>query len=162
MFISLGIIGKQTDAYIGIWLDIDLAAQHVAVAVVALHARWCFQIAVAFAPCTRQANTGNVSGNRHADASLEIHKIVIAVTRVRKALDFGKVRSFRGYVQRPSRCVAAEQRALRTTQNFKALKVDKITQSNARTRLVYTVNEYAYGAFKAGVIPRRPDAADFD
>ena len=51
---------------------------------------------------------------------------------------------------------------MRTTQDFKALKINEVAECNARARLVYAVDEYANRAFKAGIVARRADAANFD
>ena len=133
LFVGLGIIGQQTDADIGIWFNVQLSTQHVTITVVALYARWGFEIAVAFAPCAGQAEARNVRGDRYTDASLKVHEIVIAVTRVCEAFDFRKAWTLCRDVQRAGRSVAAKQCALRATQDFKPLKVDKVTQSNAWT-----------------------------
>ena len=52
LFVGLGVIGEQADADIGIGLDIKLAAQHVAIAVIAFDAAGGFQITIAFTPRT--------------------------------------------------------------------------------------------------------------
>ncbi len=63
-------------------------------------------------------------------------------------------------MDKTGRGVAAEQCALRAAQHFDAVNRAKFGQADARAVAVNAVDKGRDGAFEAGIVPDRTDAAD--
>ena len=118
LLVGARIVYKQADADIAARLDIELAAQHVPVAIVAFRPGGRSEITIRLAPGARDADAGDIGHDGQADPSLDVHEIIIAVAGVGEPLDLGQAGALGRHVERTGRGVAAEERPLGTAQNL--------------------------------------------
>ena len=160
LLVTMRIITDDPHLQVGRWLEQQLAAHEIALAVVIIGVVDRVVIeAVALAVDAVDAEGEFVGDDRAGQGTGDADVVVIAVRRLAIAAEV-ELRQLGDDADRARRGVAPRQRALRPAQDFDPVDFADVVQARSGAAAIDAVDEGRDRAFKAGIVADRADAAD--